>query len=307
MDKVSVRQIIEDLKLDIVYMPEDVDYYVTSSDVNRPGLQYAGFFDYFSHDRIQIVGMGEYQYFQYLDEKTRWERLNKLFSYDIPALVLTRGLKPNDDAVECAKKHKKIFLSTKMNTTRFINKLSNYLDAKLAPSTTIHGVLVDVYGIGTLIMGESGVGKSETALELVKRGHRLVADDAVEIRKIDEDVLIGQAPELIRYLMEIRGVGILDIKSLFGVGAIKPKKYIDMVIHLEPWEDGKYYDRLGIDEEYMDILGIPVEKITIPVKPGRNMAMIIEVAARNYRQKAMGYNAAQEFNSKLMQRLGDDR
>ncbi|SHK16443.1 HPr(Ser) kinase/phosphatase [Tepidibacter formicigenes] len=306
MDKVSVRQIIEDLKLKVVYMPEDIDYYVTSSDVNRPGLQYAGFFDYFSNDRIQIVGMGEYQYFQYLDKETRWKRFDKLFSYDIPALVLTRGLTPSEDAIECAKKHKRIFLSTEMNTTRFINKLSNYLDAKLAPSTTIHGVLVDVYGIGTLITGESGVGKSETALELVKRGHRLVADDAVEIRKIDDAVLIGQAPELIQYLMEIRGVGILDIKSLFGVGAVKPKKYIDMVINLECWQEGKYYDRLGIDEEYMDILDIPVEKITIPVKPGRNIAMIIEVAARNYRQKAMGYNAAQEFNNKLMHRLGDD-
>ncbi len=307
MEKVSVKEMIEDLNLEVVYMPENVEQYITSSDVNRPGLQYAGFFDYFAYDRIQIVGRGEYEYFQHLDEKTRWERLDKLFSYDIPALLLTRGLDPSKDAIDACKKHNKIFLRTHMNTTRFINKISNYLDSKLAPTTTLHGVLVDVYGIGVLITGESGVGKSETALELIKRGHRLVADDAVEIKKTEEDLLTGQAPDIIKYLMEIRGVGILDIKSLYGVGAIKPSKLIDMVVYLESWKDGKYYDRLGIDEEYMDILGIPVEKIMIPVKPGRNLAMIIEVASRNFRQKAMGYNAAKVFNDKLMKKLDDDK
>ncbi len=304
---VSIKKVIEDLNLEVVYMPEGVDYEVTSSDVNRPGLQYAGYFDYFAHDRIQIVGQGEYKYFEHLDLKTRGERLDKLFSYEIPAMIVTRGLKVNEDAINYAKVHKRILLSTTMNTTRFINKISNYLDDRLAPMTTMHGVLVDVDGIGMMIIGESGVGKSETALELVKRGHRLVADDAVEIRKIDEDGLIGQAPEMIRYLMEIRGIGILDIKSLYGVGAVKPNKFIDMVVQLESWKEGKYYDRLGIDEEYMDILEVPVEKITVPVKPGRNIAMIIEVAGKNYRQKVMGYNAAKEFNDKLMKRLGEDK
>lgn len=307
MKKVSVKQLIEDLSLEIVNMPENVDFEVTSSDINRPGLQYAGYFDYFAYDRIQIVGMGEYKYFEHLDSNTRWERLDSLFSYDIPAMIVTRGLKVNLDAIEAAKKHNKIILSTKMNTTRFINKISNYLDDKLAPFTTMHGVLVDVDGIGIFITGESSVGKSETALELVKRGHRLVADDAVEIKKIDDEILIGQAPEIIRHLMEIRGIGILDIKSLYGVGAVKPSKVIDMVVELENWQDEKYYDRLGLDEEYIEILEIPVEKIIIPVKPGRNTAMIIEVAAKNFRQKIMGYNAAKEFNNKLMKRLGEDK
>ena len=306
MKSVKISEIIKDLKLNIEYMPEEADYEVSSSDINRPGLQYAGYFEYFAYDRIQIIGKGEYNYFEHLDEKTRVERLDKLFAYDIPAFIITRDLEPKEDCILAAKKHNKVILSTKANTTRFINKISAYLDNKLAPMTTMHGVLVDVDGIGILINGESGVGKSETALELVKRGHRLVADDAVEIKCIDNDFLVGQAPEIIRYLMEIRGIGILDVKSLYGVGAVKQNKVINLVIELENWVEGKYYDRLGLDDEKIDILGIPIEKITIPVKPGRNMAMIIEVAAKNFRQKFMGYNAAQDFNDKLMRRLEDN-
>jgi HPr kinase/phosphorylase len=305
--KVSIKDIIRDLKLDIIYMPEDKEYFVYSQDINRPGLQYAGYFEHFTYDRIQIVGKGEYTYFQYMDSKTREERLDKIFSYEIPAMIVTRGLEVNEDAIKMAKKHKRVILSTKSNTTRFINRLSNYLDAFLAPSITIHGVLVDIYGIGVLIKGESSIGKSETALELVQRGHRLVADDAVEIKKIDDTVVVGQSPELIRHFMEIRGIGIIDIRSLYGVGAVKNTKKIDMIAYLESWDESNYYDRLGLDKEYEEIMGIPVEKLVVPVKPGRNTAMILEVASMNFRQRGMGYDAALEFTEKLAQRIENQR
>lgn len=305
--KVSIKDIIRDLKLDIIYMPEDKEYFVYSQDINRPGLQYAGYFEHFAYDRIQIVGKGEYTYFQYMDGKTREERLDKIFSYEIPAMILTRGLEVNEDAMKMAKKHKRVILSTKSNTTRFINRLSNYLDAFLAPSITIHGVLVDIYGIGVLIKGESSIGKSETALELVQRGHRLVADDAVEIKKTDDTVVVGQSPELIRHFMEIRGIGIIDIRSLYGVGAVKNTKKIDMIVYLESWDESNYYDRLGLDKEYEEIMGIPVEKLVVPVKPGRNTAMILEVASMNFRQRGMGYDAALEFTEKLAQRIESQR
>ena len=305
--KVSIKDIIRDLKLDTIYMPEDKEYFVYSQDINRPGLQYAGYFEHFAYDRIQIVGKGEYTYFQYMDSKTREERLDKIFSYEIPAMIVTRGLEVNEDAMKMAKKHKRVILSTKSNTTRFINRLSNYLDAFLAPSITIHGVLVDIYGIGVLIKGESSIGKSETALELVQRGHRLVADDAVEIKKTDDTVVVGQSPELIRHFMEIRGIGIIDIRSLYGVGAVKNTKKIDMIVYLESWDESNYYDRLGLDKEYEEIMGIPVEKLVVPVKPGRNTAMILEVASMNFRQRGMGYDAALEFTEKLAQRIESQR
>ena len=297
--RVPIKNIIRDLKLDVIYMPEDKEYFVYSQDINRPGLQYAGYFEHFAYDRIQIVGKSEYAYFQYIDYKTREERLDKVFSYEIPAMIVTRGLEVNEDAIKMAKKHKRVILSTKSNTTRFINRLSNYLDAFLSPSITVHGVLVDIYGIGVLIKGESSIGKSETALELVQRGHRLVADDAVEINKVDDTVLVGQAPELIRHFMEIRGIGIIDIRSLYGVGAVKNNKKVDMVVYLESWDESNYYDRLGLDKEYEKIMDIPVEKLVVPVKPGRNTAMILEVAAMNFRQRGMGYDAALEFTEKL--------
>ena len=205
----------------------------------------------------------------------------------------------DEDIVEKAKKYKRVVLSSKCSTTRFMNKLSNYLDSKLAPHVTVHGVLVDVYGIGVLIKGESSIGKSETALELIQKGHRLVADDAVEIRKVDDSRLVGQAPEILKHYMEIRGIGIIDVKSLYGVGAIKNQKSIGLVIELENWNQQKYYDRLGLDREYEEILGMQIEKLVIPVKPGRNTSMIIEVAAMNFRQRGMGIDAAQEFTKKL--------
>ena len=299
IDKVSVIDIANDLNLDIVYMPKDKEYFVYSQDINRPGLQFAGYFEYFAYDRIQIVGRSEYTFFGNMDKETRENVLDRFFSYEIPVLIVSRDLEVRDDVIKYAKKYNRVVLSTKRNTTRLINKLSNYLDDRLAPNTTIHGVLVDVYGIGVLIKGESSIGKSETALELIQRGHRLVADDAVEIRKLDDSILSGQSPELLRHFLEIRGIGIIDVRSLYGVGAVKNSKSIDIIIHLECWDESKYYDRLGLDKSYEEILGVKVEMLVVPVKPGRNTAMIIEVAAMNYRQKGMGYDAAQEFTKKL--------
>lgn len=303
--KVSVSRFIEELELEVVHKGEDTDYEIILSDINRPALQFAGFFEHFAYDRVQVIGKGEHDYFGTLDRDTRLRRLEKLFSYEIPVLVLARGLDFSEDTINMAKKYNRIIIRSQMSTTKFINKASGYLSERLAPSKTVHGVLVDIYGIGVLLIGKSGVGKSETALELVKRGHRLVADDAVEIRRIEDDMLVGEAPDILKYLMEIRGVGILDIKNLYGVGAIRTNKVVEMIAELEYWEDGKYYDRLGIDEEYTTLLDVPVEKIVIPVKPGRNLAMIIEVAAKNYRQKNMGYNAAKIFNEKLLKKLSD--
>lgn len=302
-DRVSISQLMRDLNLEVVYMPEKEEYFVESEDVNRTGLPLAGYFEYFPYERIQIIGRTEYTYFQNISKKEREEVLDKFFSYEIPVLIVTRGLEVDKDIIKKAKKYQRIVLSSKSNTTRFINRLSNYLDSKLAPHVTIHGVLVDVYGIGVLIKGESSIGKSETALELIQKGHRLVADDAVEIRKVDESRLVGQAPELLKHYMEIRGIGIIDVKSLYGVGAIKNQKAIDLVIELENWNQKKYYDRLGLDREYEEILGKEIEKLVIPVKPGRNTSMIIEVAAMNFRQKGMGIDAAKEFTEKLSQAI----
>ncbi|XAM53573.1 HPr kinase/phosphorylase [Terrisporobacter vanillatitrophus] len=300
-DRVSISQLIEDLNLEVVYMPKDKEYYVELEDVNRTGLPLAGYFEYFPYERIQIIGRTEYTYFQNIKKEKREEILDKFFSYEIPVLIVTRGLDIDEDIIVNAKKYNRVVLSSKSNTTRFINRLSNYLDNKLAPHVTMHGVLVDVYGIGVLIKGESSIGKSETALELIQKGHRLVADDAVEIRKVDDSRLVGQAPEILKHYMEIRGIGIIDVKSLYGVGAIKNQKAIDLVIELENWNQQKYYDRLGLDREYEEILGRQVEKLVIPVKPGRNTSMIIEVAAMNFRQRGMGIDAAQEFTQKLSQ------
>ena len=301
VDSVSIEEIIKDLELEVVYMPDDIKYCVSKQDINRTGLQFAGYFEYFVYDRIQIVGKTEYNFFSRMDQETRDKVLDKFFSYEIPALIVSRNLEVKPDVLKYAKKYKRVILSTKRNTTRLINKLSNYLDDRLAAHTTLHGVLVDIYGTGVLIRGESGIGKSETALELVQRGHRLVADDAVEIKKLDDERLVGKSPELLRHFLEIRGIGIIDVRSLYGVGAIKNTKKIDIIVHLEGWDETKYYDRLGLDKEYEEILGTKVEKLVVPVKPGRNTAMILEVAAMNFRQKGMGYDAAQEFTKKLTQ------
>ena len=305
MSYVRIDKLIKDLQLEVVYKPEELNVSITRSDLNRPGLQLAGYFDHFAYERIQILGNVEWNYFNTLEDELKKERLSKFFQKDIPALILTRDLEVIPEMIECAKKYNRLILRTNLPTTKFINNIINYIDDQLAPRTTLHGVLVDVYGLGVLITGKSGVGKSETALELVKRGHRLVADDAVEIKKIDSESLTGRAPELIRHFLEIRGIGILDIKRLYGVGAIRNSKGIDLVIELEYWDENKEYDRVGLDEEYTEILDVNLVKITVPVKPGRNLAMIVEVAARNHRQKQLGYNAAEELNNRLMNQFND--
>lgn len=304
MNSVNIKRLIKDMDVEVIYQSKNNNnnINITQSDINRPGLQLAGYVDFFAEDRIQIIGNVEWHYLQTLDEKVKFERLEYLFSHPIPALVVTRNLEITEEALNLAKKYDRTILRSSLSTSKFINNLIIYLDDMLAPSTTMHGVLVDVYGIGVLIVGNSGVGKSETALELIKRGHRLIADDAVDIKRKDEG-LKGTAPELIRHFLEIRGIGILDIKRLFGVGAVRNSKTIDLVVELEYWDEKKEYDRTGLDEEYTDILGTKMSKIIVPVKPGRNISMIVEVAARNYRQKKMGYNAALELNNKLISQM----
>ncbi|SHK03816.1 Hpr(Ser) kinase/phosphatase [Geosporobacter subterraneus DSM 17957] len=306
MSSVSIEQLIEDLGLEVVYKPEKESVQVEISDVNRPGLQMAGFYKYFAYERVQVIGKVEWTYFGTLAPQVRKKRAEEILSHPVPCVIYSRGLEVHEEILEAAKKFLRPVLRINISSTRLIGKLTSYLDDKLAPIITRHGVLVEVYGVGILILGESGVGKSETALELIKRGHRLVADDAVEIKKVDESNVVGSAPELIRHFMEIRGIGILDIVKLFGVGAVRNKKKIDMVIELENWDDNKQYDRLGMDEEYIDILGSNIPKNTIPIKPGRNLAMIVEVAARNHRQRRMGYNAAEELNTRLMNHINKE-
>ncbi|WP_427339821.1 HPr(Ser) kinase/phosphatase [Caloranaerobacter sp. DY30410] len=300
MKSIPIDNLIKDMNLEVIYKPENPDIEITKSDLNRPGLQLTGFYNHFAYERIQLIGNVEWSYLTSLDEKTRDERLKRLLEYPIPAIIITRNLEVFPEMIKWAKEFGRTVLRTKLTTTKFTSRLVNYLDDMLAPQITMHGVLVEVYGIGILITGKSGVGKSETALELIKRGHRLVADDAVEIRKVEENILRGKAPELIKHFLEIRGIGILDIKRLYGVGAIRNSKVIDLVVELEYWDDKKEYDRIGLDEEYTVILDTKVPKITIPVRPGRNLAMIVEVAARNHRQKSMGYNAAEELDKRIL-------
>ena len=304
--KILSSQFIKDLNFRYIYKPE-VDTYINSGDINRIGLQLAGFFDNFDYKRVQILGNTEYLYSKSLSKEDRTKTIDRLFSFDIPILIISDKYEILPEILESAKKYSRIIVSSKEKTTKTIYRVTNYLNENLAPEISIHGVLVDVDGVGILITGESGVGKSETALELIKRNHRLVADDAVRIIKIDEDTLQGSCVETIEHFMEIRGLGIIDVKSLYGVGAVKKTKKIDMVVNLENWQEGKYYDRLGLDQEYIEILDTKIEKLTIPIRPGRNIGIIIELAARNHRQKSMGYNAAVEFNNKLLASLEKNR
>ncbi|WP_268761630.1 HPr(Ser) kinase/phosphatase [Caldanaerobius fijiensis] len=299
---ITVEKMIKDLGLEVVVEAKE-KIPITTIDINRPGLQLDGYYKHFAYERVQVMGMVETSFFNSLSDELKYERADRLLSYAIPCLIVTRGLDIRPEIINAAQKYGRYLLRTTEESTKFINRLINYLNEELAPRITLHGVLVDVYGLGILILGESGIGKSETALELVKRGHRLVADDAVEIRKVGENTLVGSAPELIRHFIEIRGIGILDVKNLYGVGAIRNSKEIDMIVQLEEWQEGKYYDRLGLEDEYMEIMGINRPKLTIPVRPGRNLAIIMEVAAMNHRQKTMGYNAAQELNRRLLQQI----
>lgn len=279
------------------------DIHIRQSDLNRPALQLAGFFDYFDADRVQIIGKVEYTYIQNLFASERLAVFERLFSSKIPCMVLSRDLEPLPDIIEVAHKYKIPILQTEKATSYFSSELNRYLKSELAPRISIHGVLVDVYGEGVFITGESGIGKSETALELIKRGHRLVADDVVEIKKVADDELIGSSPDIIRHFIEVRGIGIVDCRMLFGVESVKETQTIDLVIQLEDWNPEQEYERLGLNEEYMNILGNDIVSHRIPIRPGRNLAIIVESAAINHRQKAMGYNAAIEINNRVTNNL----
>jgi HPr kinase/phosphorylase len=275
---------------------------ITELDVNRPALQLAGFFDYFDATRLQIIGKVEHTFLEQMSVEARQKAIARLMSYkEIPCIVLCREeIEPFPEMLEWAQKNCIPLFKTHTPTTSFLAEANKWLHVELAPRISMHGVLVDIYGEGVLITGESGIGKSETALELVRRGHRLVADDAVEIKKISATTLLGSAPEVIRHFIEVRGIGIVDIKEIFGTGSIKEMKNIDLVLQLEAWDQKKQYDRLGLHNEYTEILGIPVVRHLVPIRPGRNTAIICETAAVNFRQKKMGYNAAEVLNQRVM-------
>lgn len=301
---VALGAVIRELQLKVLYSPCDPDNIpISRSEINRPALPLTGFFDCFEADRIQIVGITEHAYLKELSEEERRERIRALLSKRPPALVYTHKNPVDDIVIEAAKEFEIPLLCTDVNTSEFMAALIAFLNVKLAPTITRHGVLVEVYGEGILIIGDSGVGKSETAIELIKRGHRFIADDAVELRRVSAKTIVGTSPALIRHYIELRGIGIVDVRRLFGMGAIKETEKVDLVVQFEPWEKGKLYERLGMDEEYVEILGIKIPTLTVPVKPGRNLAVILEIAAMNNRQKRMGYNTAKEFNEKLMRQM----
>ncbi|NLZ80763.1 MAG: HPr(Ser) kinase/phosphatase, partial [Clostridiales bacterium] len=289
MQSITVAEIIEKMNLQNFTPSINVDKIkVTQPDINRPALQLTGFFEYFDSDRVQIIGYVEYTYLNKLSKERKIEIYEELLSYNIPCLVICRDLEPDKDLLEIAEKHQTPILVSQQSTSSFMAEIIRWMKVQLAPSITIHGVLVDVYGEGVLIMGESGIGKSEAALELIKRGHRLVTDDVVEIRKVSDETLIGTAPKITKHFIELRGIGIIDIKTLFGVESVKDTQSIDMVIKLEDWDKDKEYDRLGLEEEHIEFLGNKIVCHSIPIRPGRNLAVIVEAAAVNYRQKKMG-------------------
>ena len=299
LDQVCTKDVIKMFDLKIISGHEGIGRHILTSDISRPGLEMAGYFTHYPAQRVQLLGKTELSFFDMLPRDVQFDRMNKLCSQDTPAIIISHDMEVPEALFVASNEHHVPVLSTKMTTTRFSSMLTNYLESQLAPTTAVHGVLADIYGIGVLITGKSGVGKSETALELVKKGHRLVADDCVEIRQEGENTLIGNAPALIQHLLEIRGIGIIDIMTLFGASAVRSHKRISLVIDLEVWDSDKTYDRLGLEEETMKIIDTELTKLTIPVKPGRNLSVIIEVAAMNYRLKKLGVNAAEEFSRRL--------
>lgn len=272
-------------------------------DINRPALQLTGYFEHFDSDRVQLIGYVEYTFLEKMDEEHKREIYTQLLSYPIPCIVFSRSLKPGQMLLEMAEAAKIPVFNTEKKTAQFTAEIIRWLNVELAPCISIHGVLVDVYGVGVLIMGESGIGKSEAALELIKRGHRLVSDDVVEIRKVSDATLVGTAPDITRHFIELRGIGIVDVKTLYGVQSVRETQNIDLVITLEDWDKDKKYDRLGMEEEYTEFLGNKIVCHQLPIRPGRNLAIIVETAAINYRQKKMGYNAAQELYKRVQQNL----
>ena len=299
---VSFAKVIDQFHLETIYLPtlpEDIK--ISCSRVNRPGLQMVGFYDHYEQARLQIIGKVENMYLSKMTKKERLSKLNDFFKTEPAGVIYTSSLPVEKEIVALAEKYRVPLLRTTKSTSDFMAALIAFLNVELGPRMTRHGVLVEVYGEGILLLGESGVGKSETAIELIKRGHRLIADDAVEIKRISATTLIGKAPEIIRHYVELRGIGIVDVRRLFGMGSVKESEKIDLIINLEPWQEDKAYDRLGLDSQTTNILGIDVPSLTIPVHPGRNLAIILEIAAMNNRQKKMGYNTAEEFNKRLME------
>lgn len=309
MASVSLTRVIEKMKLENVTPDIDVRRIkVTQPDINRPALQMAGYFEHFEATRLQIIGFVEYSYMEGLSQERKREVYEQLLSYEtIPGIVFCRELQPDPIFLEIALKHNIPVFVTKKATSAFMAEIIRWLNVKLAPCITVHGVLVDVYGEGVLITGESGIGKSEAALELIKRGHRLVTDDVVELRKVSDDTLIGSAPDITKHFIELRGIGIVDVKALFGASSVKDTQSIDLVIRLEDWDKDKEYDRLGLEENYTEYLGNKIVCHNIPIRPGRNLAIICESAAVNHRQKKMGYNAAQELYQRVQNSLARKR
>ena len=301
---VPISKVARDNSLEILYMPDkpESELLIRSQDVNRPGLMFAGYEEYFDRERVEFVGLAEMGYLSTLDDETCSKRLHQFFGLHPVAVILTRNLEASEVFMQTAKEYGVPLLRTAEPTSLIMSTLIAYIGIELAERITRHGVLVEVYGEGILMLGDSGVGKSETAVELIKRGHRLIADDAVEIRRVSSKTLVGSAPDNIRHFIELRGIGVVNARNIFGMGAVKLTEKIDVVIQLEPWNPDKTYDRLGLDDEYTTILGLKVPAMVVPVKPGRNLAVIIEIAAMNNRQKKLGYNAARE----LMQQLGMD-
>lgn len=300
---VKIKQIIEDLCLEVIFKG-NLEKEIDTSDVNRPGLQFAGYYDYFGEKRLQVLGMAEWSYLDKMSYKIREDRLNEFCSFDLPCIILSRNLEPHYELLKECKRYNIPLLRSDKVTTRLISKLMHYLDRELAMTTVIHGVLADIHGLGIMITGKSGIGKSETALELIKRGHRLVTDDAVNIKKID-DILYGSSPDITKGMLEVRGVGIIDVSSLYGLSSIIEEKPIDLVIELEQWDDSKSYERLGVNEEFIDILGTKVKQITLPIRPGRNLAIIIETAAVNYRYQMVSKESPVDIIERRMQEINN--
>lgn len=305
--KVKVSELVQRFQMEVVTGEEGLKRLITVADLYRPGLGMAGYYAYHPKERVQLLGKTELSFFEQLLPEQKRDRMKQLCDDATPCIIVTRGLEVPPELIEAAgPKNLAVLRSSNGTTTLLSSRITGFLESKLAPTTTIHGVLVDVYGVGMLITGTSGIGKSETALELVKRGHRLIADDAVEISQTADNSLYGTAPELIRHLLEIRGVGIINVMTLFGAGAIRNEKKITVIVRLETWQEDKQYDRLGLDEEKTRIIDTDLPLVTIPVRPGRNLAVIIEVAAMNYRLKRMGYNAALQFTNKLTEQIAED-
>ncbi len=304
---ITLQELIEKFELvELEVSPEDRNHKIFHKEVNRPGLFLAGFHEYFDAERIQVLGKTEYEFLGTLNEEERNRAVCCLMERKPVCVIFCHGQEPLQSTREYAKKFGVPLLLSKRDTSYFMAGVISHLNVALADRITRHGVLVEVYGEGVLLLGDSGVGKSETAIDLVKRGHRLIADDAVEIKRVSDRTLVGAAPEMIRHYVELRGIGVVDVRRLFGMGAVKDTEKIDLIIHLEPWVQGKFYDRLGMDTEYTELMGIKIPSLTIPVRPGRNLALIIEIATMNMRQKLMGFNTAEELNEKLMKQLGGE-